>query len=303
MSNGKPTDFDSYWQNVVDELARYPAAPEAEIIPIRCTDYATMYGVWLTSIGPYRIFAYLSIPDGEGPFPAVYQTASYGSVAQPIPQGSPLLERSRYITFSIASRGQRGAERPFEALYPGLLTEGIDDAEAYIFRGIVADCVRGLEYLISRPELDPERLAVVSKGPDLALATSALGAGVTHVAYAPGPFYKAPELASKTSAYPLEEINDYIRLYPDRKDAVHRTLSYFDPRWFAPQVGASTFIMAGPPGSPTDSAGLDPLIEAIDGEVTVHASEQSSYKDGLAQTQWLTRQFGFEEPILPEHWR
>jgi hypothetical protein len=126
---------------------------------------------------------------------------------------------------------------------------------------------------------------------------------VTHVVYAPGLFYKAPELAPRTSAYPLEEINDYIRLYPDRKDAAHRTLSYFDHSWFGPKVQASTLIMADPPGSPIDGAGLDPLTRAIGGEVTVHSLEHSSYKDGLGQPQWLTRQFGFEEPILPEHWQ
>ena len=64
-----PADFDDYWAAVLSELLATPARPEVELIPIRCTDFADMYGVRLTSIGPYRLYAYLSIPKGTGRFP------------------------------------------------------------------------------------------------------------------------------------------------------------------------------------------------------------------------------------------
>ena len=99
---------------------------------------------------------------------------------------------------------------------------GIDDAAAYIFRGIVADSVRGLEFLVTRRELDPNRVAVV--GNDLALITAASAPGATHVVAAPALFYRTAELAAKTQAYPLEEINDYLRTFPARAEAVRRTL-------------------------------------------------------------------------------
>ncbi|MGH8058118.1 MAG: acetylxylan esterase, partial [Candidatus Entotheonellia bacterium] len=67
-----PADFDQYWQQTLDELAGYPAGPELELLPLRNTNFATLYGVHLTSLGPYRLFGYLSIPSGEGPFPAIY---------------------------------------------------------------------------------------------------------------------------------------------------------------------------------------------------------------------------------------
>ena len=70
MTNATPTapaDFAAYWQGALDELAQTPAAPEVSPLPIRDTDYATMHVVKLTSIGPYRLFAYLSIPRGARP--------------------------------------------------------------------------------------------------------------------------------------------------------------------------------------------------------------------------------------------
>ena len=85
----KPADFEEYWHELQCELANLPAAPELDPIPLRSTDYATLYGVRLTSIGPYRIFAYLSIPQGEGPFPARYYLPRYASVVDPIRKVPP----------------------------------------------------------------------------------------------------------------------------------------------------------------------------------------------------------------------
>ena len=301
--NQVPQNFREYWQEMLDGLARYPACPELEAIPLRSTPFATLYGVRLTSVGPYRLFGYLSIPTATGPFPAIYYAPKYQSVLEIIPQGTANLIRSRYIIFSLAGRGQRNADTPYAAMFPGLLTEGIGDAAAYIFRSIVADSVRGLEFLLTRRELDPKRVAVV--GNDLALITAALASGATHVVAAPALFYKTADLAIKTQAYPLEEINDYLRRFPTRAEAVRRTLAYYDLRAFAPRVAATTLLMAGAPGTLFDGQALKPLVDAMPGRVTVHESKQSTYRDGLYAEQWIAAQCGIDDlpTILPEHWR
>src|SRR5215471_7079706 len=221
-----PADFHAYWQQTLYDLARYPACPELDVLPLRSTDFATLYGVRLTSLGPYRLFGYLSIPTGTGPFPAIYYPPKYQSVLEIIGQGTANLQRSRYITFALAGRGQRNADTPYAAMFPGLLTEGIDNAASYIFRGIVADSVRGLNLLLTRPEIDAARVVVA--GNDMALITTALAPRATHVVTAPALFYNTAELAPRTKAYPLEEINDYLRMFPGRAEAVRRTLAYYD---------------------------------------------------------------------------
>ena len=301
LSGTRPADFDSYWQTTLDELAGFPAAPEVTEIPLRSTDFATAYGVRLTSIGPYRIFGYLSIPRGDGPFPAKYFLPRYGSVTDLVPQGAANGQREQYVTFSICVRGQRLADQPYAASFPGLLTDGIAHAASYVHRGIVADCCRGLEYLAGRPEVDGARVATI--GTDLALTTAALCPQVTHVVCAPTLFYAAVDLASRTGAYPLEEINDYLRLHPARRDQVVDTLSHFDLRWFAPQVGATTLVMAGADGAALDATALDPMVQAIRGDCQVHKSEHSGYKDGVYSEEWLTREFGLPAPSLPPHWQ
>ena len=303
MMQTTPEQFDAYWQQTLDDLAGFPANSEMELMPLRTTDFATLYGVRLTSLGPYRLFGYLSIPAGEGPFPAIYYTPKYQSVLEIIPQGTAIWQRSRYITFALAARGQRNSDMPYAAKFPGLLTDGIERAETYIFRGIVADSVRGLEFLASWDELDISRVVVF--GNDMALITAALHPGATHVVTNPALFYRTAELAPKTQAYPLEEINDYLRAFPDRTEAVHQTLSYYDLQAFAPRVRAATLLIAGPRNSLLDRPALEPLATALAGQVTVYDSEASSYKDGLYTETWMAQQFGISEvsAILPEHWR
>ncbi len=301
-SNGtKPGDFDGFWRDALAELAALPAAPEVQEIPLRSTDFATAYGVRLTSIGPYRLYGYLSIPNGDGPFPARYYLPRYGSVVDLVPQGFSNSVRQGHVTFAICVRGQRLADQPYASAFPGLLTDGVDDPASYVYRGIVADCVRGLEYLASRPEVDGARIAAI--GNDLAWTTAALGSQVTHLVCTPALLFNTAELAGRTSAYPLEEINDYLRLHPERADAVGRTLSHFDLRWFAPRVDATTLLMAGADGSALDAASLDPLVQAVSGDVEIHKAEHSGFRDGRFSEEWLSRQFGMPEPSLPYHWR
>ena len=226
----KPADFDSYWQTIRDDLATFDAAPEVELSEFRSTDFATMYFVRLTSVGPYRLFAYLSIPHGDGPFPALLNVPRYGSVNNP-PHWD---ERQRYVVMTLMHRGQRLADQPYAAKYPGLLTEGIDDPATYIYRDIVADCLRGAEYLLSRPEVQDQPAGVV--GDDLAIMTAAMVPGFSAVHLTGTMFYRMLEAAARTDAYPLEEINEHIAFYPGSGEKVAETVAYYDPLFHIPAV-------------------------------------------------------------------
>ena len=99
MTTSKPQDFGKYWYNVSKELAEIDLAAEIAPIPRHSTEFADAYGVHITSIGPYRLYGYLSIPKGEGTFPARYYVPKNGSVLELIPQGSANRIREKYIIF------------------------------------------------------------------------------------------------------------------------------------------------------------------------------------------------------------
>jgi cephalosporin-C deacetylase len=235
----RPDDFDQYWDVVDHELSQYPAAPALELLPLRRTDFATVYGVKLTSIGPYRIFGYYSVPNGPGPFPGLLVTPKYGSVNH-LPHYD---DRERYAVLVLMHRGQRLADQPFAASYPGLLTHGIESPETYIYRGIVADCLRGAEFLAGRPEVDATRIGIT--GDDLALITAARRPIFSAAQAAGLMFYRLMDTRQSSTAYPIEEVNDYLRTFPDREAAVTHTLSYLDPVQHASRITAGTLISLG----------------------------------------------------------
>jgi len=288
----KPIDFEDYWTETQRELAALPIAPELTPIPIRSTDFGTVYGLRLTSLGAYRIFAYYCVPHGAGPFPVLYQLPNYGSVVH-VP---PYEERQRYISVALCHRGQRLADQPFAAAYPGLLTTGIDSPNQYIYRGIVADCVRVVDFLATRSEVDQSKLAAV--GGDLALITAALRPQINALYYTPAFFYAAAALTPRTSAYPSEEINDYVRAYPAQAAQIWQTLAYYEPVHFASKVHAATMIVTS--DDPTRTARL---VEAFGRAVETYPSAHSSYKDGVQQARWISTHYGLGNPVLPEHWR
>lgn len=302
ISAAAPAGFAEYWQAALDELDATPANTESEPMPMRSPDFAAMRGVRITSVGPRRLFGYLSVPtNGDGPFPAIYYPPKYQSVLEPIPQGASNALRSRFAVFAIGGRGQRLSDSPHASQFPGQLTEGIADADAYAFRGIAMDAVRGLEYLLSRPEVDASR--VVSIGNDVAFIAAALRGGAPYLVCSPALFADTAALAPRSRDYPLEEINDYLNLHPQRRGAVERALSLFNLRYHAPNVRAETLIAASAPGGILDAAALRPIQDAMPGAATIFESESSSYKDGMRIERWIADKLGFDDMLLPAHWQ
>lgn len=290
----RPADFDAYWDAVDRELDRYPTAPEVDPLPLRSGEFSTVYAVRLTSVGPYRIFGYYSVPRGAGPFPGLLVTPRYGSVNH-VPH---LDDRQRYAVLVLMHRGQRLADQPFAAAYPGLLTLGIDDPATYIYRGIVADCLRGAEFLLSRPEVDADRVGMV--GDDLALITAARRPRFAAVQASGLLFYRLMEARERGEAYPVEEVNDYLRAYPDRRDAVARTLSYVEPRHHAPRVAATTLLSVGGGGT-SGPEWLQPLTGALGGSVQHYTLTHEGGTDHDWLDAWMARQLAAEPK--PRLWK
>ena len=287
----KPQDFDQYWKKVEDELASIQPAAERTELHLRSAPEAKVYGLKLTSLDHYRIFAYFCVPSGKGPFPVIYRLPNYGSVVH-IP---PFEERCKYISVALCHRGQRLSDQPFAAKYPGLLTSGIDSQFNYIYRSIVADCLRVMDYLVSCDDVDSQKISLV--GGDLALFTAALRDSASVLFYTPSLFYKALHKATATQNYPLEEFNDYLRSFPESIDQISQTLAYFEPMNFASRVKSEVMLMEESEGDAND------LAVSFAREIERSGSKHSSYKDGVVLAEWLSKKLQTGETLVPMHWR
>jgi cephalosporin-C deacetylase len=282
----RPTDLDAYWAQVDAELARVELAATLDPRPDTTTEFSTSYSLQLTSVGPYRLYAYYNVPRGDGPFPAILHAPSYMSVVTQ----TPYEERRKYVSLAICARGQRLSDRPYAARFPGLAIDGIETPATYIYRGIIADTLRAIDFLFQRHEVDARRIMVV--GGDTALLGAALRPKVSAVMATDPFFFAARDLAPSTSVYPQEEWNEYARAYPDRAEAMWTTLAYFDPLFLAPRIAADTRLSVGPLGGSFSRETAAPLVSAIAGHVDVDERTGYGYLDFRRAIEWRDRQLG-----------
>jgi cephalosporin-C deacetylase len=139
---------------------------------------------------------------------------------------------------SVAVRGKLKSSSEFNPGYPGLLISGLESKENYGYRGVISDCVRSVDFLRSRPEIDPERIYACgsSQGGGLTLITSALRPEIK-AGVAGYPFLCCyPEAMTMFRSYPYDELACYVRANPDEEEQMLDTLRYFDAVNFAPRI-------------------------------------------------------------------
>ena len=274
----EPRDFSAYWQAVLDEVsALADDAVAVEPLPIRSNETSIAHALRFEGVGGYPLFAYFTVPRGEGPFPALFQAPGYGSVV-----AVPAYERrSRYAVMALCHRGQRLSDSGYSAAYPGLLTDGLPGADTYAYRNIVADCLRAFDVFAARPEVDSSRLAVV--GADLAAITAALRPETPLALVTAMTFRAVTERAPMTQAYPLQEINGYLRTHPGEAEDVADTLSLFDPLAFAPRIGAQALFTCGE----GELEYVEPVVEAMAGDAEIALRTGRGFIDHEVEERWL----------------
>ena len=240
----KPEDFNEFWGLVLDELSSIELNVNCEKDELRSDSKVTVYQIFYDSLDHVRISGWYSVPNTPvNRLPAILLVPGYQS-DPPIPKD---WSAKGYACLSVNPRGKVRSRSQFDPGYPGLLTHRIVDKNTYSYRGFYADAWRGIDFLLSRGEVDSERIGVAgsSQGGGLAITTSAMRKEIK-AASAGAPylcgFMDAIEL---TDTYPYQEINDYLRTYPDRLEEVESTLAYFDGISFADQIDCPIIVNLG----------------------------------------------------------
>lgn len=214
---------------------------------MRSTPDVDVFEIGYDSFDGVRIAGWYCVPTERHlppPYPALLIAPGYLS--------EPTLPKSwakqGYAALGIAPRGKLRSNRRFNPGYPGLMVHNILDHQAYGYRGLYVDACRAVDFVLSRPEVDHDRIGIVghSQGGSLALTTAALRNDVIICAAAGAPFLAGVmDALELTRSYPYEEINAYLRQFPDREPAVRQTIAYYDAINFAPAIRCPVLISIG----------------------------------------------------------
>lgn len=240
----RPADFDTFWDDVQARAARIPLNPKVEPVPLRSTDEVEVFEVTYDSLDHVRIACWYCLPRKRtGKLPAVMHVPGY--VSEPMmPKGTAA---KGYAALSVAPRGKLRSNAQFNPGYPGLLTHNITDRGTYSYRGFYVDALRAVDFLLNRPEVDGSRIGVTgsSQGGALTIVTSALRPEIACAAAGAPYLCGFMDAARLTHAYPYEEINEYLRVHPEREEQVRQTLEYFDGINFAPRIECPIIVNIG----------------------------------------------------------
>jgi cephalosporin-C deacetylase len=243
----RPPDFDEFWAKIMAEAAAIPLNPTLERVPLRCTDEVDVYEIHYDSLDHLRIAGWYCVPKEsylKPPYPGLLLVPGYIS--------EPTLPKSwakmGYAAVGVAPRGKLRSNSHYNPGYPGLLLDNIVDRNTYAYRGFYVDACRAVDFLQSRPEVDTSRIGVhgSSQGGALTIVTSALRSDAITCGAAGAPYLCGfMDAASLTHSYPYEEIDEYLRLYPEREPLVRATLAYFDGVNFAPLIRCPMLVYIG----------------------------------------------------------
>jgi cephalosporin-C deacetylase len=246
-STTRPADFDQFWDDLLAEAAAIPLNPSLTHLPMRSTPEVDVYEIGYDSLDGLRIAGWYCVPKASflpPPYPALLIVPGYIS--------EPTLPKSwaklGYAAVGVAPRGKLRSNARFNPGYPGLLTNNIIDRQTYSYRGFYIDAARAVDFVLTRPEVDKSRIGVhgSSQGGALTITTAALRSDVITCGAAGAPYLCGfMDAASLTDSYPYEEMNAYLRQYPDHEGAMRETLNYFDGINFAPRIRCPMLVYVG----------------------------------------------------------
>lgn len=240
----RPDDFDDYWKRARRELDA--VAPQFKLTRQEdyCTETREVYLLEMRSLGNILVRGWYMRPVKDGVYPAMLHVQGYSSNKVP----GNLYQGDDMVSLALNVRGHGNSCDHVDPGFPGYILYNVDDKETYIYRGAYMDCIRAVDFLYSRAEVDTSRVAVEggSQGGALSFATAALDNERIDLCVPHVPFLSDFRDYFKVASWPAGEFFTYFKEHPEiPEDDIYKTLSYIDIKNLAPWIKAPVFMSIG----------------------------------------------------------
>jgi cephalosporin-C deacetylase len=255
--------IDQFWSQTLQRLAKEPIDAREELSnePVAYVKSKVTY----RSLDGVRISAYLAHPyETAGKtrrrFPAIITGPGYRGDGT----GIELSESLRgYVVLHVAPRSQGDSAALWKIDGPDFLTWHMSHPEGYFYQGAYCDMVRGVDYLCTRDDVDPQRIGAmgISQGGGLVLATAALDPRIKAVVA------RIPFLCNMRVAATIDGslANTLLTRYGALTPQNLNTFDYFDPVNLVRRIHAPTFMCAGGKDTTCPPATIRPVFDNLAG--------------------------------------
>lgn len=166
----EPADFDAFWNAQKAEMREIPSNPV--LTKHSENNFNTTYDLVMDHIDGRKVYGYISIPKGDGPFPAFLVMPSFGGGANHVTPGDNEAAQINSIVIRMSIHNANPAEGD-----PDLYTPNdISTREGNYYRYALMAGVRCIDYLFERDDFDKENMGVmgISQGGGLSIIMSGL---------------------------------------------------------------------------------------------------------------------------------
>jgi cephalosporin-C deacetylase len=238
--NPRPSDFDTYWANALQELDAVKANVELKPNGVLGNVNAELFDLTFTGVGGARVYAKYLRPKNARGCPAVVMFHGYSG------SSGDWSDKLNFVNegFAVAAldvRGQGGRSEDF--------IRGIEGSpENLLFRQVFLDTAQLARIVMAQPEVDSSRVATWggSQGGGLSLACAALEPRIRKcMTVFPflSDYRRVWEMDLAKDAY--GEIKAYLRRFDplhERLDDFFTKLGYVDVQHLAPRIKAEVLM-------------------------------------------------------------
>ncbi|HEY4789215.1 MAG TPA: acetylxylan esterase [Bacteroidales bacterium] len=241
--------FKEYWDEALNELKEI--APEFKITKIErlSTGNRDGYIAEMKSLGGLTIRGYYFVPRASGKHAAILHVPGYGNGFD---EGRDFVKSNDdVIELAICVRGHGISADVFKPVFdiPGIWGHKLCSEKENAYRSIYMDCVRAVEFLLRRPEVDTNKVYVIgaSQGGGLTLATAGLCHDKIRACAYFDPFITDTRDQLKIRTLCNTEIKSFLNYYNNEcsfEDAL-KIQDLIDTKGFADWITCPVFFTTG----------------------------------------------------------
>jgi cephalosporin-C deacetylase len=290
----EPADFDAFWTKQRGFLAQVPIEPR--LTPMFGTQFSNTFRINLGMIDNRRVYGFISVPTGKGPFPAVVQFPAFGST--PVIPAGFWADELGAIVMTISIHNTEADQWVPDAYVPDDPT----DPNKMYYRYAVLSGLRAIEYLFSRPDFDGKNLCLSGESQGAALSlmvagleprTSLVVGSLTALCEHAGWKY------NKASSFPNYLNGAFVRSFGDAAmvDKTLKSVKYYDAVYFAKRYNGPSLTCIGYLDDVSPAATIFPALNATQGRKNViHALRNEHIHPG---SYWAWRSDAIRRFLLP----
>jgi len=306
-ATSEPEDFDKFWKNAVEQISSQPLDVKMEVMEKYSNDKQNTYKISFANINSARIYGFLSIPTGKGPFPAIVTIPGAG-MGRNQPSWATnwgkigvigllmnVHSYNPYVSTEILKEKYKESNKP--TMY---YLQGAPDRDKYFFKNSIIGINRAIDYVAALPEFNKKQFVIYgsSQGGGHSLILAGLNKNITAaIANVPALCDNGGYLEDRVPGWPK-------MLVPHKNDPAWVKMSgYFDAVNFAKRITVPTVVGVGfidstcPPSSVYAAYNVIKAPKKIINDPTMGHSFSAKFTKFV--NHWDKSQLGLAKPIPP----